>query len=218
MRLAGFAALSASALLLCAAAAAAAPIAEGVMALIPFDHSPFPYDGIVPETGLPFLDVAAGGRRGHASPRGGVYWEAETYSDRRSLILIPDGFDPARAATIVVFFHGNEATLERDVMGRQEVPAQLARSGLNAVLVAPQFAFNALDSSAGRFWQPRAFADYMAEAGDRLAELYGDPSLGGRFDRMPVVLIAYSGGYLAAASAISVGAMPISSGSWPAAA
>ena len=51
--------------------------------LVPFDNSPFPYRGIVPEKDKPFLDVTEGERRGHTSPRGGVYWEDLTYSDRR---------------------------------------------------------------------------------------------------------------------------------------
>ena len=69
---------------------------------------------------------------------------------------------------MVVFFHGNEATLERDVRNRQAVPRQITESGLNAVLVAPQFAVNALDSSAGRFWEPGVFAQFLREAGERL--------------------------------------------------
>src|SRR5262249_58216178 len=84
-------------------------------------------------------------------------------------------FNARRAAVMIVFFHGNEATLARDVRGRQAVPRQVAESGLNAVLVAPQFAVNALDSSAGRFWEPGAFAQFVREAGERLTQLYGDP-------------------------------------------
>ena len=82
---------------------------------------------------------------GAATPRsrGGTYWEDQTYSDQRVLLHIPKGFDPRRPALMVVFFHGNEATLERDVRNRQAVPRQITESGLNAVLVAPQFAVNA---------------------------------------------------------------------------
>ena len=53
---------------------------------------------------------------------------------------------------------------QRDVVGRQAVVDQLEASGLNAVLVAPQFAVDALDSSAGHFWLPGAFAAFMDEA------------------------------------------------------
>ena len=106
---------------------------------------------------------------------------------------------------MVVFFHGNEATLERDVRNRQAVPRQVTESGLNAVLVAPQFAVNALDSSAGRFWEPGVFAQFVREAGDRLTELYGDPRAGGAFHGAPVVVAAYSGGYNPAAFVLHAG-------------
>lgn len=174
-------------------------------ALVPFDVSPFPYRGEVPAKNRPFLDVVDGGRHGHASERGGTYWEDETYSDRRVLLHIPKGFDPRRPALIVVFFHGNEATLARDVRVRQQVPRQVAESGLNAVLVAPQFAVDALDSSAGRFWEPGVFAQFLGEAGERLTELHGDVRVRGTFHAAPVVIAAYSGGYNPAAFVLHSG-------------
>lgn len=54
--------------------------------LVPFATAPFPYDGAIPDKGVPFLDVRAGERRGHTSPRGGVYWEDATYADSRVLL------------------------------------------------------------------------------------------------------------------------------------
>lgn len=181
------------------AQSALAPLATAKSALVPFDNSPFPYRGDVPEKNRPFIDTVEGERRGHASPRGGVYWEELTYSDRRSLLYIPKSFDPRRPALIVVYFHGNEAKLTRDVHTRQEVPRQVAESRLNAVLVAPQFAVDALDSSAGRFWQPGVFKQYVAEAAKRLTRLYGDERAHAAFERAPVVIAAYSGGYHPAA-------------------
>ena len=53
---------------------------------------------------------------------------------------------------------GNNATLSRDVIARQQIVRQLSDSGLNAVLVAPQLALDAQDSSAGRFWSAGGFA------------------------------------------------------------
>jgi hypothetical protein len=176
-----------------------APLVAAKAALVPFEHSPFPYRGEVPDKKVPFIDVTDGTRAGHTSTRGGVYWEDKTYSDRRSLLYIPRGFDPRRPALIVVFFHGNEATLARDVRDRQQVPRQLAESGLNAVLVAPQFAVNALDSSSGRFWEPGVFARFLDEAAEKLTALYGDDRAAGAFANAPVVIAAYSGGYNPAA-------------------
>ncbi len=184
---------------------AQAPLPASKTALMPFDISPFPYRGEVPEKNVPFLDVINGERRGHTAPRGGIYWEDVTYTDRRTLLSIPQGFDLRRPALIVVYFHGNGARLARDVRDRQRVPQQVAASGLNAALVAPQFAVDALDSSAGRFWEPRAFAQYLDEAVDRLTDLHGDPQTRAAFAAAPVVLVAYSGGYMPAIYAIKVG-------------
>src|SRR5262249_20300354 len=129
----------------------------------------------------------------------------ETYSDRRALIYIPAGFDPARAAVMLGFFHGNGATLARDVEVRQRVPEQLARSGLNAVLVAPPFAVDAQDSSAGSFWQPGTVSAFLDEAGARVAALYGEPGARQALTHLPVIIVAYSGGYLPAAYSLAVG-------------
>src|SRR5205807_905829 len=106
-----------------------APLTAPKTALVPFEHSPFPYRGQVPDKNIPFIDVMDGTRAGHTSTRGGVYWEDKTYSDQRALLSIPRGFDVRRPALIVVYFHGNEATLARDVRNRQQVPRQLAESG-----------------------------------------------------------------------------------------
>jgi len=182
----------------------------GKAAMVAFDAAPFPYRGVIPgdpdanTDDAPFLDAKDGSRRGHTSNRGGVYWEDETYSDRRTLLYIPPGFDLKKPAAIVVFFHGNQATLARDVIDRQQVPKQLAASNLNAVLVAPQFAVDALDSSAGGFWQDGAFLRYLREAALHLAQLQGGADRND-FAKLPVILVAYSGGYLPAAYSLQVG-------------
>ena len=176
--------------------------------LASFENSAFPYHGVIPnyqETGKsrPFLDVDDNGRLGHSSPRGGIHWEDQTYSDRSVLLAAPQSFDPARPGVIIVFFHGNNATLSRDVIARQQIVRQLADSGLNAVLVAPQLAVDAPDSSAGRFWSPGGFAAFLNEAQAKLGDLY--PNARWAFRRMPVVIVAYSGGYLPAAYSLAVG-------------
>src|SRR5271155_3586098 len=178
------------------------------VALASFENSAFPYHGVIPnyqETGKarPFLDVDDNGRLVHSSPRGGIHWEDETYSDRSVLLAAPQSFDPSRPGVIIVFFQGNTATLARDVVARQQIVRQLTDSGLNAVLVAPQLAVDAQDSSAGRFWQPGGFAAFLGEAQMKLGELY--PNARGAFRRMPVVIVAYSGGYLPAVYSLAVG-------------
>ena len=105
----------------------------------------------------------------------------------------------------MLYLHGHGATLERDVMVRQAVPRQVAESGQNIALVAPQLAVDAADSSAGNFWRGGHFAKYLDEAAERLMRLYGQRSAGRGFNLAPVVIVAYSGGYLSAAYALERG-------------
>lgn len=181
------------------------PLKRAKNALVEFETSPFPYGGMVPDKDTPFLDVVSGERKGHRTPRGRVLWEDVTFRDRRVLLHIPKGYDFTRPGVMVVFFHGHGATLKRDVRDRQLVPAQVSASGINAVLVAPQFAFNASDSSAGKFWEAGAFERFVIEAGAKLTELHGNPATADSFGAMPVVIVAYSGGYLATAWCLDVG-------------
>jgi hypothetical protein len=183
------------------------PLAQTVTGLVPLQSAPFPYDGIVPRTNRPFLETAKDGRRFHRSGRGAVFWEDESYSDSRVLLHIPKGFDARRRGLIVVYFHGHGATLEEDVYARQQVAAQVTRSGVNAVLIAPQLAVNTPDSSAGKLWQPGSLARLLREAGKHLADLYGDSRAQRTFDELPVVIVAYSGGFAPAAWSIRHGGL-----------
>ena len=175
--------------------------------LVAFDYAPFPYDGTIGRTDLPFFNVADNGRRGHRTPFNRVYWENETYNDPRVLLHIPRGFDIRKPGVIVLFFHGHGAKLERDVLRRQQVPQQISDSGANAVLIAPQLAVDARDSSIGKLWEPGGVKRFLGEAAGKLAQLYGNPGTKDAFAKMPVVIIAYSGGYIPAAWAISSGGL-----------
>ncbi|MET0407227.1 MAG: alpha/beta hydrolase [Hyphomicrobium sp.] len=183
------------------------PVKANKTSLVHFDTAPFPYHGTMPGSNVPFLDVNDNGRKGHRTGSGRVYWENETYFDDRVLLHIPKGFDIRRPALMMVFFHGHGATLERDVLARQKVPAQISASNANVVLVAPQLAFDARDSSAGKFWQPGMFGRFIGEAGQQLARLHGDRKSLRTFASMPIIIVAYSGGYVAAASAIERGGL-----------
>ncbi|PWT92022.1 MAG: alpha/beta hydrolase [Proteobacteria bacterium] len=168
--------------------ASLSPVKQAQTRLIGFENSAFPYFGSNPRSG--------GG--GYASGR---------YSDNRVLVHVPAEFDARKPAVIIVYFHGHGATLERDVRDRQLLPKQISESGVNAVLVAPQLAYDAADSSAGKFWERGGFKRFMAEAAENLARMYGDPRSAEAFSKMPVVIVAYSGGFLTAASCLQVGGL-----------
>jgi hypothetical protein len=154
-------------------------IKQGQTQLVGFENSAFPYHG------------KSGSR----------------YSDNRVLVHVPLGFDVRKPGVIVVFFHGHGATLARDVRDRQLLPAQISESGVNAVLVAPQLAYDAADSSAGKFWERGGLKRFMAEAAENLARVYGDPRAAAAFAKMPVILVGYSGGFVATASSLQVGGL-----------
>ena len=84
-------------------------------------------------------------------------------------------------------------------MARQQVPRQVAQSGLNAVLVAPQFAVDALDSTAGQFREPGALPPLSWRR--RPSSWPGSTATAAppAIDALPVVIVAYSGGYYPAA-------------------
>ena len=126
-----------------------------------------------------------------------------TYSDRRSLLYLPAGYDPQRPSLIVLYLHGQGATLERDVIsapGRaaadRRIGPERGAGGAAARRSMPP------NSSAGNFWRPGHFAAYIDEAAERLMRLYGDRRAGAHFNQAPVVVVAYSGGYLSAAYAL----------------
>src|SRR5260370_8329549 len=136
----------------------------------------FRYLGNNPRTEEPSLNLSRGDRRGHRSYSGRVYWQDETYSDSRVLMHVPEHFDVRKPGVIVVFFHGNGATLERDVRDRQLVPQQISDSGANAVLLAPQLAVDAADSSPGKFWQPAGFKRFIDESAGHPAPPHRHPT------------------------------------------
>jgi hypothetical protein len=183
------------------------PVKEDLTTLVSLKSSAFPYFGNNPRTDAPFLNVSNGERRGHRSYGGRVYWQDQTFNDSRVLMHVPEGFDIRKPAVIVVFFHGNGATLERDVRDRQMVPQQITDSGVNAVLLAPQLAVDAADSSAGKFWQPGGLKRFIDESATHLAELYGDPRSAKSFANLPVVIVGYSGGFVPTAWSLEVGGL-----------
>ena len=174
--------------------------------LVAFASSPFPFFGRDPRSQRPFL-TRHGNKTVRVTRSGRVYSAHKTYSDRRALIHIPKGFDIKSPGVMVVFYHGHGATLHRDVFKRQRVPQQITESGVNAVLVAPQFAFNARDSAAGKFWEPGGVKRFVDDVAKQLAQEHGAPGAERAFRKMPVVVVAYSGGFEPAAWTVSRGGL-----------
>ncbi len=172
------------------------PLPKSVTSLVPMDNAPFPV-----------RSASSEGDHVRINFRSSVAWEKGAFNDPRVLLHIPKGFDPSKPAVMVVFYHGHGATLTRDVLNRQEVPEQISEAGANAVLVAPQLAYDARSSNPGKLFESGAFARMVREAGDQLCKLYGDPRAKKTFANMPIIIVAYSGGYLSAATSIERGGL-----------
>src|SRR5262249_59649404 len=56
-----------------------------------------------------------------------------------------------------------------------------------------------------RFWEPGVFAKFLDEVVGKLTRLHGDERARTVFERAPVVIAGYSGGYNPAAYALAVG-------------
>ncbi len=155
------------------------PLKEGKTQLVAFNASAFPYRSVDPgsKQAVPRREERQASAAIPACAAT-VYWEEPTYSDRRSLLYLPPGFDPQRPVLIVLYFHGQGATLERDVIVRQAVPRQIAESGPEHRPGGAAARLDAADSSAGNFWKPGHFAAYVDEAAERLMRLYGDRAAG----------------------------------------
>lgn len=178
---------------------------QSLTKLVAYSSSPFPYKGIMPHNGKSFLNFEKDGRQAHKTGSGRIYFADETYNEQRVLLHIPKSFDINKPAIMVLFFHGHRATLERDIIARQQVPQQISKSGVNAVLVAPQFAKDARDSSPGKFWQAGAAKKFIEETERKLSELYGRSSAKNPFSKMPILIIGYSGGFMPTAWTLARG-------------
>lgn len=163
-------------------------------------QAPFPYDGNFGDTGQPFFDaqLPSTGGRAHVTGDGKVYGEAEHYRDDRVLFHLPSGFDARRRFSIVVFFHGHGSEIVETVGRELDIAGQIERSGRNLILVAPQLALKAADSSPGKLFGRLGFKRLLDEAAGVLASRLGPASLAA-LRAAPVIVSAFSGGYRAAA-------------------
>jgi hypothetical protein len=137
------------------------------------------------------------------------------YADPTVLVFIPHHHRVGRDATVstVVHFHGHNTTAERSIVAHQ-LREQLFESKQNAILVVPQLAVMAADSSVGKLEAHGGFARMLTDTLRTLdvatvrsaagpAALQPDSELG------RVCVSAHSGGYHAAACALRSGGITV---------
>jgi hypothetical protein len=137
------------------------------------------------------------------------------HRDPTVLVFVPRHHRPAPDGTIhfVVHFHGHNSSAERATVAHQ-LREQLHDSKQNAILVVPELAVMAPDSSAGKLEAPGAFGrlldDVLATLQSREARAALGVTAPGAASRPGRVCVsAHSGGYHPAACAVRVGGVPV---------
>jgi hypothetical protein len=158
--------------------------ARGVTATLELEHAPFP-----------------------AGPGG--------YNDPSVVVFVPHHYRVGRDATVstVVHFHGHNSMAERAMVAHQ-LREQLFDSKQNAILVVPQLAVLAADSSCGKLEAPGGFARMLEDTLRTLDEpslrsASGPAALAPSSSLGRVCVSAHSGGYHAAACALRSGGVPV---------
>ena len=168
-------------------------------------HAPFPYSGKYEDSNVNFFDYIdpQTGQRFHTNRYGERFSEHDHYGDGRVLFHIPPHFDPERPFVYVVFFHGIFSEV-RQCVRDYRLDEQIDKSGKNVILVAPQLAKNAADSSPGKLFRRSAFRAMMQEVAGVLARRLGNEHRA-HLEGAPILLVAFSGGYKAVGSILDRG-------------
>jgi hypothetical protein len=136
------------------------------------------------------------------------------YRDDTVIVFVPEHyrFREEDGVPALVHFHGHNTTAERAVTAH-ELREQLADSKQNALLIVPQLASLAPDSSCGKLESPGGLLRLLTEA-VRIAARDGRITLGETAFPIDaplgtVCLSAHSGGYHAAASCLRSGGVDV---------
>ncbi len=136
------------------------------------------------------------------------------YRDDTVHVFVPAHFRyrASEGVATLVHFHGHNTTAER-AMTAHELREQLADSKQNAVLVVPQLAVMAADSSCGKLESPGALERLLAEAVATAAReahaTLGETAFPVHARLGTPCLSAHSGGYHAAACGLRTGGVDI---------
>jgi hypothetical protein len=142
------------------------------------------------------------------------------YRDDTVIVFVPshyrydydDDDDQNEGVAALVHFHGHNTTAER-AMTAHELREQLADSRQNAILIVPQLAVMAADSSCGKLETPGGLARLVAEAIVTTAHegrsTLGDARFPIHAPRGTVCVSAHSGGYHAAACCLRDGGVDL---------
>lgn len=168
-------------------------------------YAPFPNDGECTDSGRDVADRVKLENRAllHIPISGGCPAQGPVCEDHRVLFFVPPDFDPLEPFFYLVFFHGFRTTAARTLKDFRLIK-QVTAARRNGILIVPQLAVNAEDSSPGKFYRKGIFRFFMAEAADMLSEKI-DRRHASRFAEAPIILSAFSGGYKSVAYVLDRG-------------
>lgn len=136
------------------------------------------------------------------------------YRDDTVIVFVPSHFRfrEEEGLSVLVHFHGHNTTAER-ALAAHELREQLADSKQNAIIVVPQLAMMAADSSCGKLESPgslgRLLVEAVATASREGRVTCGETAFPSDAAIGTVCLSAHSGGYHAAACGLRAGGVDV---------
>jgi hypothetical protein len=137
------------------------------------------------------------------------------YRDDTVIVFVPSHYrykGDEEGVAVLAHMHGHNTTAERAMVAHQ-LREQLSDSRQNALLVVPQLAVNAADSSCGRLESAgalgRLLGEAVAVAAREARSTLGDTAFPARARLGTVCLSAHSGGYHAAACSLRAGGVDV---------
>ena len=138
-----------------------------------------------------------------------------SYGDDTVIVFVPRRYryHASEGVPALVHFHGHNSSADRAIAAHA-LREQLVDSRQNAVLIVPQLARFAADSSCGRLAQPRGLARLLENAISTAARMgrstLGESRFPARAEPGRVCLSAHSGGFHAAACSLRAGGVDVS--------
>ena len=159
----------------------------GKLMLRPFATAPYPH-----------ASRAAGWKNS-----AGTVFAPDHYTDSTVGIFVPNGFKPGGGVNLIVYFHGHRNHVSQ-VIDTFKLEEQIAKSGVNAILVVPQGPLDVPDSGGGKLeHDDDAFERFVVDVSTYLeAEgITPDNRIGN------IALVAHSGGYNVTAAILHRGGL-----------
>ena len=157
--------------------------------------APFPYNGNYEDSTKPFFDYKDSKTRYHTNAYG-MHISEDHYVDSTVTFHVPAHFNPDAPFEYVVFFHGIQTDMPAS-LSDYRIIEQIDATMRNVILIAPQLAKNATDTSVGKWYGHGAFAKFMQEAAAVLDIHLSQQGIdiSDRLATAPIILMPFSGGY-----------------------